>query len=212
MESTISEFTPTQRSKVKRLHERGHYDEATVFSAFLFTHNIQVTFLAFGLGITAGVGTALVLFANGVPLGALAVQYHEAGQDLFFWAWILPHGIPELTAIAIAGGAGLVLGRGLVLPGRRRIRDALRHEARRAVRLVVGTMPVLVMAGVIEGTISQMHEPLMPYPAKLAFALLVGTALYIWLWSAGTPDDAELGIDGRPTGSADARPSPATKR
>ena len=95
--------------------------------------------------------------------------------------------------------AGLVLGRGLVLPGRRRIRDALRHEARRAVRLVVGTMPVLVTAGIIEGTISQMHEPLMPYPVKLAFALLVGTALYIWLWSAGTPEDAQLGIDGRPT-------------
>jgi uncharacterized membrane protein SpoIIM required for sporulation len=77
--------------------------EASVFSAFLFTHNIRVTFLVFALGITFGVGTALVLFYNGLPLGALAMQYHLAGEGLFFWAWILPHGIPELTQIFIAG-------------------------------------------------------------------------------------------------------------
>lgn len=193
-----SEMTPEERiSEDEGSTHDG--DDATGFSAFLFTHNIQVTFLAFGLGITAGLGTAIVLFSNGVPLGALAVQYHQAGQGLFFWAWILPHGIPELTSIAIAGAAGLVLGRGIVLPGRRRIRDALRHEARRAVRLVVGTMPVLVSAGLIEGTISQMHAPLMPYFAKLAFALIFGAALYLWLARAGTKEDAALGLDGRPT-------------
>lgn len=190
-----SEMTPDERVADDEGAIHGG-DDATSFSAFLFTHNIQVTFLVFGLGITAGLGTAAVLFANGVPLGALAVQYHQAGQGLFFWAWILPHGVPELTAIAIAGGAGLVLARGIVLPGRRRIRDALVAEARRAVRLVVGTMPVLVLSGVIEGTISQMHAPLMPYPAKLAFALIVGAGLYLWLARAGTAEDAERGLAG----------------
>ena len=137
---------------------------------------------------TFGVGTASVLFYHGGPLGALAMQYHEAGQDLFFWAWILPHGIPELSSIFIAGGAGLIIARGLLVPGRGSRRDALVYEARRAARLVVGAMPILVLAGLIEGTISQIHEPVIPYWVKLVFALLVGVGLYAWLLLAGRRD------------------------
>jgi uncharacterized membrane protein SpoIIM required for sporulation len=179
-------WTPDER--VAREHEReGAHggDRAAQFSSFLFTHNIKVSFLVFALGITFGVGTVSVLFYNGVPLGALAMEYHQAGQDLFFWAWILPHGIPELTAIFVAGGAGLLLARGLLVPGRRSRKDALVHEARRAARLVVGAIPILVVAGVIEGTISQLHEPVIPYGLKLAFAVLVGAGLYAWLLLAG---------------------------
>jgi uncharacterized membrane protein SpoIIM required for sporulation len=158
---------------------------AAAFSSFLFTHNIQVCFLVFAFGITFGVGTAILLVYNGVPIGALAMQYHLAGKGLFFWGWILPHGIPELTAIFIAGGAGLVIGRGLWMPGRKSRKDALVHEAKRAVRLVLGVMPILVLAGLIEGTISQMHAPVMPYEVKLAFALVVGVAVYAYLLFAG---------------------------
>ncbi|AKF07766.1 stage II sporulation protein M [Sandaracinus amylolyticus] len=180
-----AETTPDERvaRDEGRAPRRG--DEAAQFSTFLFTHNIQVTFLVFALGITLGVGTAAVLVTNGIPLGALAVQYHLAGHGLFFWAWILPHGIPELTQIVVAGAAGLVIARGVVLPGRRTRGDALRSEARRAARLVIGGMPILVLAGVIEGTISQMHEPAMPYAAKLVFAAVVGIALFAWLLRAG---------------------------
>ncbi len=178
-------WTPEER--IAQEQERGPHsaDAAAQFSNFLFTHNIQVSFLVFALGVTFGIGSAGVLFYNGVPLGALAMQYHQADQDLFFWAWILPHGIPELTSIFIAGGAGLILGRGLLFPGRRRRRDALAAEGRRAARLVVGTMPILVLAGLIEGTISQLHEPTVPYVAKLLFALLVGVGLYAYLLLAG---------------------------
>lgn len=188
-------WTPEER--IERDTERGAHDgnAAAQFSSMLFTHNIKVSFLVFALGITFGVGTVSVLFYNGVPLGALAMQYHDAGQDLFFWAWILPHGIPELTSIFVAGAAGLLLARGLLIPGRRRRRDALVHEARRAARLIVGTMPILVCAGLIEGTISQIHEPVIPYWLKLIFALLVGVGLYTWLLLAGRtpdPDDASL--------------------
>src|SRR5262249_28445455 len=80
-------------------------DTAAAFSSFLFTHNIQISFLFFALGITFGIGTSALLFYNGVPLGALAMQYHQYGEGLFFWAWILPHGIPELTESIIAGAA-----------------------------------------------------------------------------------------------------------
>jgi uncharacterized membrane protein SpoIIM required for sporulation len=179
-------FTPTERvSRDEATGGESDGQEAIAFSSFLFTHNIRVSFLVFVLGITFGAGTAAVLFYNGVPLGALAMQYHLEGQDLFFWAWILPHGIPELTEIFIAGAAGLVLGRALVMPGRRTRRDALVAEARRAVRLVVGGMPILVLAGLIEGTISQMHEPRVPYALKLVVAAVVGTGVYAYLLLAG---------------------------
>lgn len=178
----------TPQERVADDETSGGLDDGTQsapFSSFLFTHNIQVCFLVFAFGITFGIGTTILLFYNGVGIGALAMQYHMAGQGLFFWAWILPHGIPELTAIFIAGASGLVIGRGLWVPGRRGRKEALAHEAKRAVRMVLGVMPILVLAGVIEGTISQMHAPIMPYPLKLAFALVVGVAVYAYLLFAG---------------------------
>jgi len=183
-------WTPSERIErdTGGAEHGGH--QAAQFSSFLFTHNIQVSFLVFAMGLTFGVGTVSLLFYNGVPIGALAMQYHQAGQDLFFWAWILPHGIPELTSIFVAGGAGLLLARGLLMPGRRRRRDALVMEAKQAALLVVGVMPVLVVAGLIEGTISQMHEPVMPYWFKLIFAALIGTGLYAWLLLAGRKERA----------------------
>ncbi len=177
--------TPDERiAEEERASDHGSSD-AAAFSSFLFTHNIQVSFLVFAMGITFGIGTVALMFYNGVPLGALAWQYHASGHGLFFWAWILPHGIPEISEIVIAGAAGLILARGLLRPGRRTRRDALVREARVAARLVVGGMPVLVLAGLIEGTISQMHAPLMPYWAKLAFAAAVAAGLFLWLARAG---------------------------
>lgn len=177
-------FSPEERvmRDEGQVASAGH---ASVFSAFLFTHNIKVTFFVFALGITFGLGTGLVLFYNGLPLGALAMQYHLAGEGLFFWGWILPHGIPELTQIFIAGGAGLMIGRGMLLPGRRRRGRAVREEAQNAVLLVVGGMPILVLAGVIEGTISQIHAPTLPYWVKLTFAAVVGVGLYVYLLKSG---------------------------
>lgn len=164
-------------------------DHASVtFASFLFTHNIQVTFLVFALGLTFGIGTVALMFYNGVPLGALAVLYHQSGQGMFFWSWILPHGIVELTVVAIAGGAGLILARGLWLPGKLRRRDALIAESRTAVRLVLGGMPLLVLAGVIEGTISQIHPPAISYAAKLAFAAIAGGVVYAYLSLGGRSD------------------------
>jgi uncharacterized membrane protein SpoIIM required for sporulation len=180
------DLTPGER--VGRDQAPGHTaapDQAAAFSGWLFTHNIQVSFVVFALGITFGAGTALMLFYNGVPLGALAMQYQQSRLGTFFWAWILPHGIPELTVVSIAGGAGLIIARGLWLPGRRRRREALLAEAPRAAALVLGGMPILVLAGLIEGTVSQIHEPTLPYAAKLAFAALVAAGVYYYLLTAG---------------------------
>jgi uncharacterized membrane protein SpoIIM required for sporulation len=153
------------------------------FSAFLFTHNIQVAFLAFALGITVGVGTAVMLFTNGLFLGALAQVYTAKGMAGWFWAWILPHGIPEITAICIAGAAGLVIARGLAAPKGLPRGLALRQEAVTAVKLLFGTLVLFVLAGFIEGTVSQIHPPKLSVAFKVSFALAVGTGVYAYLCS-----------------------------
>ncbi len=193
------QMTPGERVGHDERSKRAAGDRSVAFSGWLFTHNIQVSFIVFALGITFGVGTVAMLFYNGVPLGALAMQYHQSGLGLFFWAWILPHGIPELTVVCIAGGGGLLLARALWLPGRRRRRDALAAEAPRAAALVLGGMPILVLAGVIEGTISQIHEPTLPYAAKLVFAALVGSGVYYYLLAAGRTRSTRAGDGERST-------------
>ena len=84
-----------------------------------------------------------------------------------------------------------MIGRGMLLPGRRRRGRAVQQEARKAVLLVVGGMPILVLAGIIEGTISQIHAPTLPYWVKLAVAIVVGVGLYAYLLRAGRGSDAE---------------------
>ena len=175
---------PVERAKDEASHDTAAIGDQAAFTSFLFTHNIQVAFLAFALGITAGVGTALMLFTNGVFLGALAQVYTSKGLAGWFWAWILPHGIPELSAICIAGAAGFVIARGLTAPRGLPRRTALRQEAVVAVKLLLGTMALFVLAGMIEGTISQIHPPRLPVWFKIGFALVVGTGVYAYLFSA----------------------------
>ncbi|MEW5800695.1 MAG: stage II sporulation protein M [bacterium] len=176
------EIVPGQR--VRDIEERKQIpeaDQSAAFSSFLFTHNLEVSFMAFALGITCGLGTLVILFLNGLMIGSLAAAYSIDGVSLFFWAWILPHGVIEITCMAIAGGAGLILARGLLAPGRSSWRLALWREAGCAVKLILGLIPLFITAGMIEGTVSQIHEPYIPYSMKLLFALAIGLILFYYL-------------------------------
>ncbi len=172
---------PVKRAQDEAKNEGARTGEQAAFASFLFTHNIQVAFLAFALGITAGIGTAILLFTNGVTLGALAWVYASKGLLGWFWAWILPHGIPEVTAISIAGAAGFVMARGLVAPQGLSRRVALRREAVTALKLLLGTLALFVLAGLIEGTISQIHPPRLSIGFKIGFAFTVGLPVYAYL-------------------------------
>lgn len=174
---------PVKRAEREAKGEVASADQQTAFASFLFTHNIQVAFLCFALGVTAGVGTAIMLFVNGLMLGSLAYVYASKGMAGWFWAWILPHGIPEITAICIAGAGGFVMARGLVAPKGLSRRDALRQEAGTAVKLLLGTLALFILAGCIEGTISQIHPPKLSVAFKITFALVVGTGVYAYLAS-----------------------------
>lgn len=147
-------------------------------SSEIMTNNIRVTMSAVALGVTMGLGTGYVLIANGLMLGGLAGVATNARVDRLFWAVILPHGIIELTAICIAGGAGLILARAIYAPGDLPRRDALRIAGNDAARLMLGVSMMLVIAGGIEGFITP--QPIAP-DLKLAFAVLTGIALVFYL-------------------------------
>lgn len=190
---------PSRRAADEAASSGASVEQQAQFSTFLFTHNIEVAFLCFALGITVGVGTAIMLFTNGLMLGSLAYVYTAKGLAGWFWAWILPHGIPELTAICIAGAAGLVIARGQVAPRGLPRGLALRQEAVRAVKLLFGTLALFVLAGCIEGTVSQIHPPRLSVAFKISFALAVGLGVYAYLCSDW--------LRGRRTAASEASPA-----
>lgn len=148
----------------------------------LISNNVQVTFLAFAGGILAGLGTGWILVMNGVMLGSVAAAFANQGQSLHLWTFVLPHGVIELTAICIAGGAGLWMGSAMLLPGRRTRREVLVTRGREAVSLIGGTALMLVIAGTIEGFISPSE---LPREIKLGFAAVAALAMVAYFAFAG---------------------------
>lgn len=161
-----------------------------VFAGGIIANNVQVTFLAFALGVTAGLGTLFLLLFNGLHIGATLGLFDARGLGAYLWSFVLPHGIVELTAASIAGGAGLLLGSALVLPGEQTRREALVERGRLALRLLVGTSALLVLAGLVEGFVSP--SPLPP-EVKIGFGLILAVLLYVYLVRAGRGPDPHAG-------------------
>ncbi len=149
-----------------------------LFSSQIIANNVQVSLLAFAGGIAAGMGTILILILNGVMLGGVAGLFHVEGLSLYLWSFVLPHGVIELTAICIAGGAGLLLGSALLVPGRMTRGAALRTRAKDAVALLGGVVFLLLVAGLIEGFISPSR---LPDSVKLTVGALTALGLFPWL-------------------------------
>jgi uncharacterized membrane protein SpoIIM required for sporulation len=148
-------------------------------SSAIATNNLSVAFSAFALGLT-GVGTIWIMFFNGLMIGVIATATARAGMALSLWSFVAPHGVLEIPALLIAGAAGLELARGLFFPGTLPRREALAASGKRAVRLLLGTVPLLIVAGTIEGFFSPTHVS----PAlKFTLAALLMTALIVYLFS-----------------------------
>ncbi len=154
--------------------ELGH----AFMSSALVSNNVQVAFIAFALGITAGLGTACIMIVNGLHLGSVLAAFHNRAVLDVIGLFVLPHGILELTAIAISGGAGLWMGSALLLPGRLTRRAALAQRAADAVALVGGVIVLLSIAALIEGYVS---PAALPDALKLAVSGLSAVALATWL-------------------------------
>jgi uncharacterized membrane protein SpoIIM required for sporulation len=155
------------------------YDEGGgplgTFASFLFTHNARVGMLCFALGFAAGVPVFVLLFTNGLLLGAFGALYASRGLGLDFWGWVLPHGVTELLAVLLCATGGLALGRALVFPGRATRLESLAATGRRAGTLVLGAVCLLFVAGLLEGFFRQLVTSLV---ARYAVAL--GTAAF-WI-------------------------------
>lgn len=150
--------------------------EKLLFASMLLTHNTKVGFTAFVLGILAGIPTVFLLLTNGAMMGAFAYIHHEKGIVAEMWAWLLPHGVTEIGAIFLCGGAGLMLGMALLRPGHRTRMESLVIAAREAVRIVMGVVPMFIAAGFIESFLRQSH---MSTEGRLMFA--AGSAVF---WAA----------------------------
>jgi len=170
----------------EKQEENGAQSGKTTFSAYLMTHNTRISILALALGMTWGVGTVLLLFSNGVLLGAVVADYLRAGQSAFLVGWLLPHGAVEIPSILLAGQAGLMLagallGRSSALPVGRRLRAIVPD----VVNIICGVAVLLVWAGLVEAFFSQYHEPMLPYAVKIAFGLVELTLLILFFEFAG---------------------------
>ena len=181
----------------------------TTFSAELMTHNTRVSILVLAFGMTWGVGTILLLFYNGIGLGAVAVDYIRAGQAKFLFGWILPHGVIEIPAILIAGQAGLLLAAALIgRASREPMGRRLRKVSADVTTLIFGSGLMLVWAGFIEAFLSQYHEPVIPYAAKISFGLVELTLLCLFLSRSGksrtSPNDPEEDEPGAPVKSVES--------
>jgi len=169
----------------KSLHDsnfaRGFADSPAL-STKIVTNNIKVAFAAFAGCITLGVFTVYIIAFNGLMLGGLGALFANAGFGYDFWATVAPHGVIELTAIQIAGGAGLLAAAGILYPGRLRRRDALRLNAQRAGVLIAGVACMLVVAGTIEGYFSPRR---LPAQTRIAMGGLTAIALVGYLGLAG---------------------------
>lgn len=157
-------------------------------SGLILTNNIQVMFLTFAGGMTAGLLTAWVMISNGLHLGAifgLLMLYGLAGG---LGEFVLAHGPIELSVIFLAGGCGLSIGDGLLRPGLLSRQAALSQRTRQAVAAILGCVPLLVLAGLIEGFVS---PSALPWPVKAAIGLGSGVALH-WYWlRAGRDGDGD---------------------
>ncbi len=156
-------------------------------SSFIMRNNIQVAFLAFAGGVLAGLFTVWVLVFNGLLLGGITGLTAHYGIGFKLWTFVIGHGVIELSVIFMAGGAGLMLGWAVIRPGLLRRRDALALAARKSVRLIVGCVPLLILAGLIEGFISPNQT--IPWSVKWGIGLGTGLLLYAYLLLAGRGDE-----------------------
>ena len=165
---------------------RGYISDPELFRPVMATsiiaNNVQVTFAAFAMGIAFGIGTVIVLVTNGVSLGGVFGLYASKGIASLLLKFVAPHGVLELTAICIAGGAGFLLAAGLLVPGNRPRGEALRENGRRAIRLVAASTVLLLVAGTLEGFVS----PIETWPLAWKLAVSAATAMFLGVYLSGS--------------------------
>jgi uncharacterized membrane protein SpoIIM required for sporulation len=152
-------------------------EEALVhFANFLFRHNTIVAILCFSLGFCLGVPTVLLLISNGLSLGAIICLHVQKGLGIDFMGWLSIHGVTELSAIVLAGAAGLGIAEKIILPGQGPRLENLAKHGQDAATVMIGVVIMLLLAGILEGCFRQFIDNTI---IRLTIALSTGL---FWLW------------------------------
>jgi uncharacterized membrane protein SpoIIM required for sporulation len=149
---------------------------------------MSVGFMTFALGITAGLGTIYMMVFNGLLIGVIGMACHLSGMSLQLWSFVAGHGVLELPAIFIAGAAGFRIAEGLLFPGVLPRRDSLARAGLEAVQLLVGTVPILIIAGLIEAFVSPTGLAVsLKFSMAGALFVLLGVYLFALPLNQGKP-------------------------
>lgn len=148
------------------------------FASQVFFNNVRVGILAFASGILLCVPTALILVYNGANVGVAGGLFTHVGEWERFWGLILPHGLLELSAVIVAGGAGLRLGWTVISPGDRSRWTALADDGRAIGNVVIGLVLAFAVAGVIEGFVTGQ-----PWPTSIRVGIGVLAFVAFWGWT-----------------------------
>jgi uncharacterized membrane protein SpoIIM required for sporulation len=151
-------------------------------STGIMTNNIAVCFYTYAGGIAAGLGTIFLMFTNGMSVGVITTACTQNHMALNIWSFVAAHGALEIPSIFISGGAGLRLASGLLFPGMLRRRDALALAGGESIRLLAGTIPMLVIAGILEAFLSPTHAPI---ALEFSVSAVLLTSLCLWLGEGG---------------------------
>jgi uncharacterized membrane protein SpoIIM required for sporulation len=152
---------------------------APMASSWIMTHNLSVSFGAFATGITFGLGSFYFMALNGLLLGVVGAACHQYDMSLALWSFVAPHGSLELPSIIIAGAAGFRLGHAMLFPGALRWKDSVARGGIEATRLVSGIVPLLIVAGSLEGFFSPSSAPVW---LKFTVGGVLFTLLNLWLF------------------------------
>ncbi|HET6413011.1 MAG TPA: stage II sporulation protein M [Anaeromyxobacter sp.] len=147
------------------------------FAMFLFSNNARVGLTAFAVGFAGGIPSALLLFGTGLMMGAFAELYSSRGLALEFWAWSLPHGVTELTAVVLCGAAGMALGQALLFPGREERGAGLSRRGREAAVVALGAVALFFVAALLEGIFRQLV-----YSIAIRLGVALASAVFLALY------------------------------
>jgi uncharacterized membrane protein SpoIIM required for sporulation len=180
---------PRQVAQMEKMYDpaadRLGRDSGTDWAMFghYIMNNISIGLRTFASGLLAGIGTVLVLLFNGITIGAVAGHLQQVGFGDPFWRFVVGHAPFELTAIVIAGGAGLQLGLKLLAPGRKRRIDALVDAGVIGAKLCLGVAFMLLVAAFIEAFWSSTAS--VPAWGKFTVSGVLWTLVIVWLWRGG---------------------------
>jgi len=163
---------------------------APLASSAIMTNNLSVSFITFAGGIVFGLGTFLALFQNGIMLGVIGAACHHYEMSLALWSFVAPHGSLELPSILIARAAGFRLGHSMLFPGPLRWKESVARGGVEATQLVSGIIPLLVIAGSLEGFFSPSHAPIW---LKFTVGGLLFLLLNLWLFRPVKTPVASIG-------------------